>query len=291
MSAFSFRMLDPARPGPFAQYLLPHALRGAQSEQTSFVLVGAVWEQYACGAAALELTGSKARLASLFVDPSIRRKGVARGLLLELEKEAAARGLSKLEVSYTLNSADLDAMDALFLHFGGEPFFYAPVFTMDSAQFHSSPLLGPTFRHDFQPNRHICLFSQLTPEQQQILEEEPPDYLTPSLCRDRLDPSLSPVWLEGDRPVAYVLGGGSPELGFALLAAWRQEGSPASSFLALLRTQLNLCYYQGGGDFLYHVSTVTNQTFALVERITGGVYTVREEHHVSLPLPFPQDRA
>lgn len=290
MPDISLRTLDPVRPGPFTQYLLPPALRSARLHPEDHALVGAVLGRLACGAACVSFSGSHALLTSLFIDPAARRRGGARRLLLEVSQLAAARGIHQLEVSYTLKDEDLEAMDALLQSLGGKPVLYGLTYTMDAAQFHHNPITAAAFRPDFQPDGHIVPFSRLDPDQQQLLEEEPPDYLVPSACRDRMDPALSLVWMEEARPMAFVLGGGDGELGFALLAAWRREDAPARSFIALLRAQLNLCYYRNGGDFLYHVSAVTEQAATLVERITRGTYTALEVHSVLLPLPFVEDK-
>lgn len=282
MDPLSIRRLSGQDITPFSQYLLPQALFQAREAADQADVLGAVWGRFACGAAAVLWRGDRGEVLSLFVDPAVRRKGVAARLLGQIHALALERGVERLAASYSLAGEDLAAMDALFRRAGGEPAFRAPVFGMDSARFHDAPLLSIAFRPSFRPHSAVRTFSQLTREQLAALAEEPgiPGNLTWEACQSRADPALSVAWLQDGRVSAYALGGASGPDSYALLASWRSPDAPAHSFLSLLRAQVNLFYYRGG-DFMYYTSALTENPVDLVELLTGGNYNLYEEHTVS----------
>ena len=284
MPLFSLRPLDPKRAGPFAQYCLPQALQEANRDGGEMTFLGAVWDQSACGAAAVRWDRDRGVLISLFVDPLVRGRGVAGALLDQLLEEAAHRSVPLLLASYVLREASLTAMDALFLRRGAKVVPLAPIFEMDSRRYHDSRFLAPAFRPAFQPDPHIQPFSAFSSEQLEELERrtEIPPFLLPSAYRKRLEPRLSLAWVDEGRVLAYILGGESGPAAYNLLSVWREAGAPASCFLRLLTAQLNLCYYRCGGDFLYTLSAVTPEALYLAERLTGGDYTLYEEHFAQL---------
>ena len=286
MSRLSFRPLDPIGPGPFAQYLLPSVVQMASRSPGDLTCLGAVWDQSACGAAAVRWTQDCGVLVSLFVDPLIRGQGVAGALLDRVIEACARRGVTALSASYVLRGGELDAMDALFRSRGAEPVPMAPTYEMDTSRFHQARFLSPAFQPDFRPDSHVQVLTSLSQEQLDALEADPdiPEVLLPSACGDRLEPGLSVAWTDGGRILAYVLGGESGPASCSLLAAWRGADAPASSFLSLLQAQLNLCYYRCGGDFRYFLSAISPGAAVLTEHLTGGDYTLYEEHAVWLDL-------
>lgn len=286
MSGLSFRSLDPVRPGPFAQYLLPSVMQAAGRSPGGLTCIGAVWGRSACGAAAVLWTEDCGVLASLFVDPLVRGQGVAGALLDRVVEACARRGVTGLSASYVLRGGELDAMDALFRSRGAEPVPMAPAYEMDSSRFHQARFLSPAFQPGFRPDGHVHPLPSLPQELLDDLEanRDIPKVLLPSACRDRLEPGLSVAWTDEGRILAYLLGGESGPASYSLLAAWRGADAPASSFLDLLQAQLNLCYYRCGGDFRYFLSAVTPGTAVLTERLTGGDCTLYEEHAVWLDL-------
>lgn len=287
MPQFSFRLVSPKTLAPFRQYLLPYIAREAGQLDSGLTVLGAVWGELACGAAALRRSAETCELVSLFVDPQVRRRGVG-GALADLALERSAReGTYFLTASYVLGGEELAAMDALFVRRGGIPQAVAPVYTMHSAEFHENRLLCAAFRPQFQPASQLCPFSRLKPEQLERLGEEKgiPFQVSLEGCRGRMDLELSLAWVSGGQIGAYILGYENTPGSFVLSAAWRGSAPPAS-FLALLRGQLNLCYYQGGGDFFYHVSAVSPAADQLVQKITGGHFRRLEEHRVALPIPI-----
>lgn len=288
MPQFSFRLVAPKALAPFSQYLLPHIAREAGRPDSGLAVLGSVWGELACGAAALRPGAETCELVSLFVDPQVRRRG-AGGALTDLALECSAReGARFLTASYVLGGEELTAMDALFARRGGPPRTVAPVYTMDSARFHQNSLLRAAFLPGFRPAAQLCPFSRLKPEQleQLFTENDIPFPLSLEGCQGRVDPELSLAWVSEGRVGAYILGYESTPGSFVLSAAWRGSAPPAS-FLSLLRGQVNLCYYQGGGDFLYHVCAVSPAADQLIHKITGGNFRLLEEHRVSLPVLSP----
>ena len=288
MAQISFRLLDGTAPGPFGQYLLPQARR-ALAEGCPYTLLGAVWDDRACGAAAVSWLGGDGELLSLFVDPAARRQGVAGHMLALLLEEGARRGQEHLTASYTLRGEELDAMDALFRRLGGAPEDVATTYMMDSTRFHRPPV-GAAFQPRFTPHPAAVPFSRLSPQALEALEGEAvPPFLRPSAFRDRMDGGLSLAWMEGDRIISYLLGTVEEERTCVLLSAWRSPETPAASFLPLLLAWLNLCRYRMGGEFRCCLSAVSPQAQALVERIAGGDYEIYRERQVLLPIPKRQE--
>ena len=267
----------------FSQYLLPQVDRAIRLAEPSWVVVGAVWDQFACGAAAVRCNEKTAELASLFVDPQVREKGIGGQLLDRAMEEAGARGCRELSVRYLLTGGELAAMDRLVAHRGkimpeDNPFVYG----MDSSRYREHPLLGAAFRPGFRPHPSVVPFPELSAEQRGSLEarKDIPSFLRPS---EKMEPALSVAWTEDRAVTGYLLGGEAGFGDFSLVAAWLEK--PPSAFLHLLRAQLNLCFYRCGGDFRYFASPVNPRTERLLERLTGGVYTRYEEHAAVLSPP------
>lgn len=275
---------DPASPGPFTQYLLPHIAAQARREPERFAALGAVWREYAVGAAAVRLEDPEqpepAVLESLFVDPQARGQGAGAGLLRRAAEAARRRGAKALSVSYALSGAELEAFDRMVRAMGAEPAFHAPVYTIDSAAFHDSPALGAAFSPDYVPPPQIVPFSRLSAEQRQALDarEDVPEFVAPAGRGRLLDEALSLAWVENGAVAGFVLGCESAPGSFTQLGVWRAQDAPQGCFRALQLAHVNLCYYYGGGDFLYHLSAVTERSEELVQRVTGGKYRRLEEH-------------
>lgn len=288
MAQISFRLLDGTEPGPFGQYLLPQARR-ALAGGGPHTLLGAVWDEQACGAAAVSWLGGDGELLSLFVDPAARRQGVAGHMLALLLEEGARRGQDYLAASYTLQGEELDAMDALFRRLGGAPEDVAPTYVLDSARFHRPPV-GAAFQPQFTPHPAAVPLSRLSPQALAALEGEAvPPFLRPSAFRGRVDDGLSLAWLEGDTPSAFLLGRAEGADTCVLLAAWRHREAPAVPFLPLLLAWLNRCWYRMGGEFRCCLSAISPQAQALVERIAGDDYEIYRERQVLLPIPKRQE--
>ncbi len=285
MAHYSFRVLNEQDLAVFSQYLLPQTAQAIRREASSWLVVGAVWERFACGAAAVRCSGSTAELASFFVDPQARGNGVGRRLLERTMEQAGARGCEALSVRFLLAGEELAAMDRLVCRWGrltaeANPYVYG----MDTARYHEHSLLGASFRPGFRFPPSAKPFSSLSAAQLEALEarEDIPAFLRPSVCRAKTEPSLSVAWTVDGVVTGYLLGCETGLRDFSLIAAW--QAKPSTAFLHLLRTQLNLCFYRCSGDFRYYASPVTPRAERLLQRLTGGVYTRYEEHAAVLPL-------
>ena len=279
---------DPAAPGPYEQYFLPYAAEAARREPERYVMLGAAWKRYAVGAAAVapdDENPDGARLESLFVDPQMRGRGVGTALLSAAVKAAAARGAETLNVSYILAGEELAAMDRVVRKLGGEPEFYLPAYTMDISEFHTSRLLGRAFRPDYRPPKEVVPFTALTPEQLDALyaDAEVPWYVHPR-NRVRMQPGLSLAYVQEGRVTGFWLGCMSTPGNYAVQGVWRSAAAPLSTFHILVTAHLSLCYYHGGGDFLYHCSPAVEFADELIQRYSEGNYRRLEDHRATIPL-------
>lgn len=283
---------DPAAPGPYEQYFLPYVAAAARREPERFAFIGAARGRFAVGAAAITPDGDEpyaAAVASLFVDPLSRRQGVGTALLAACAQAAEARGAEALTLSYILGGDELAAMDAAVRKLGGEPEFYLPVYTMNTAEFHASRLLGRAFRPDYKMPEEVMPFTRLTPEQLEALYDDPevPWYVHPR-NRVRMQPGLSLAYVQDGRVTGFWLGCMSTPGNYAVQGVWRSESAPLATFHVLVAAHLSLCYYHGGGDFLYHCSPAVEFADELIQRYSEGNYRRLEEHHAAFALD-PKD--
>ena len=295
--AGSYCKYDAARPGPYEQYLLPHIAAQARWDPERYAALGAVWNGCAAGAAAVSLEEDNPReavLESLYVDPLARGRGIGTELARLAAQEALQRGAETLSLSYTLRGAELDAMDRIVRGLGGEPRFHANVYTLESAKFHDSPVFGWTLTSSFHPAPNVKRFRDLTQAQIQRLNEneEIPDYLRPEARKDVMDPALSLAWVEDGAVSGFLLTSrGGPD-SYAAVSGWRSDSAPGDAYVHLLMACANLCYYETGGDFLYHLSPITDRSEAMVRAYVGELCSRLEEHRAELWLPVePDDEA
>ena len=285
----SFCRLGRTLPAPFAGYVLPYVRRELARAKTdsAFTVLGAMWNGLACGAAVAEWGADAGELRSFFVDPKARGCGVAGHLLDLLLTEGARLGARTLYFNYILKDDELAAMDALVRARSGVCETGAPVCGMRSDDFQSSPLLGPALRADWQRQKEIVLFSELTQRQRALLEtgNTLPDFLRPSALGERLDGALSCAWLEDGKPVAFALGFQSGERMFCQSSIWRGPNAPKGSFRALICTQVNQCWYRSGGSFVFFVSPINPRAAAMAEWFTGGNYEPYSQREAEIPIP------
>ena len=216
---------DPAEPGPYEQYILPHIAAEMRLEPENFAALGAVWNNCAVGAAVItedpDAPGAAA-LASLFVDPQVRGKGIGTALLDASIRAAAGAGAEALTLSYTLPGEELEAMDRAVSTLGGKPEFRLPVYTMDSADFHDSRLLRRAFRPDYRMPENVVRFSDLTPEQLEALFADPEaPWYSPGM-----DPELSLAYLQNGYVVGFWLGCLSTPGNYAVQGIWSSPAAP-----------------------------------------------------------------
>ena len=279
---FTLFVFDPAKPGPYEQYIMPHISGEMKQEPEHFAAVGASWNHCAIGAAVITEDPDEpgaAAVVSLFVDPEVRRRGVGTALLAACAKAAAEAGAEKLTISYTLDGEDLEAMDLAVRAMGGVPEFRRPVFTMSSTDFRDSRLVGRAFRPDYRRQANIVRFLDLTPEQLEALHENPdaPWY------NPWMQPELSLAYLHEGRVAAFMLGRISTPGSYAVQGIWKSSSAPFNTIHTLLIAHVNLCYtHAGGGDFLYHCSAAEELVFKLIQTYTEGKYRRFDEHHAEL---------
>ena len=285
MARYSIRLLKKQELAVFSQYLLPQTYREIRRCAPPWIVLGALWGRFACGAAAVRCSGDTADLASLFVDPQVRGEGIGGALLDQAMALAGEQDCKELAAKYLLAGQELAAMDRLLGCRGKVLTREKPlVYGMDSERYHSHSLLGVAFRYDYQPAASVVPFSSLSAEQLERLEarDEIPSFLRPSVNRARMLPDLSVAWMSDGTATGYLLGSAVGLRDFSLIAAWQER--PSTAFLHLLRAQLNLCFYRSGGDFRFFVSPVNPRTERLLLRLTGGAYTRYEKHAAVLPL-------
>ena len=274
-------VLDPAEPGPYEQYILPHISEEMRLEPERFAALGAVWNQRAVGAAVITEDPDDpgaAALASLFVDPKVRDKGVGTALLGASVKTAAAAGADRLTLFYTLAGEDLEAMDRAVRALGGMPEFRLPVYTMDSTDFHNTRLLGRAFRPDYRRPENVVRFLDLTPEQLETLFDDPEaPWYSPGM-----QPELSLAYLKDGQVVGFWLGRVSRPGNYAVQGIWRSPAAPFNTLNALLAAHVNLCYSHCGGDFLYHCSTGVEFAERILQTYTEGKCRRLEGHRAVL---------
>ena len=272
---------DPARPGPYEQYILPHIPPEMRREPERFAALGAAWNGCAVGVAVItedpDVPGA-ATLASLFVDPQVRRRGVGTSLLRASVKTAAAAGAERLTLFYTLSGEDLEAMDRAVRTLGGNPEFRLPVYTLDSTDFHTSRLLGRAFRPDYRIPVNVVRFTDLTSEQLKALHADPEaPWYSPGM-----QPELSLAYLNDGYVAAFWLGRMSTPGNYAVQGIWSSIAAPFNTFHVLLTAHVNLCYSHSGGDFLYHCSTGVEFAERILRTYTGGKYRRLEQHRAVL---------
>lgn len=274
-------VFDPAKPGPYEQYILPHITAKMRLEPKRFAALGAAWNNFSVGAAALtedEDDPGAAALASLFVDPQVRRWGIGTALLGASVKAAMAAGAKRLTLSYTLSGEELEAMDRAVRALSGKPEFCIPVYTMDSVDFHNSRLLGRAFRPDYRMPGNVVRFTDLTPEQLDALHSDPEaPWYSPGM-----QPELSLAYLKDGHVVGFWFGCMSVPGNYAVQGIWRSPAAPFNTFHVLLTAHVNLCYSHSGGDFLYHCSTAVESAETILKTYTGGKYRRLEQHRAVL---------
>jgi len=294
MVSVSFCRLGRNIPEPFAGYVLPYVRKAiAETDgNTECTVLGAMWNGLACAAAVAQWDETDGTLLSLFVDPKARGCGIAGKLMEHILEEGRRLGRDFLFVDYILKDEELAAMDALVERLGGDTENGAPVCGMSSEDFLDHPLLGPALHPGWQRPGNIRLFSELTPQQLEALgsPENLPAFLSPASLGDRVDPALSAVWLEGDKPAAFALGFQSGDRMFCQSSIWRGKEAPEGSFRALICTQVNQCWYRSGGDFVFFISPINPRSAAMAEWFTGGNYEPYTQREAMIPLtPEPEE--
>ena len=274
-------LFDPAKPGPYEQYILPHIAAEMRQDPERFAALGAAWNDRAVGAAVItedEDDPGAAALVSLFVDPQARRRGVGSALLDISLKASAGVGAERLTLFYTLEGEDLEAMDGTVRALGGQPEFRYPAYSMDSVDFRESRLLGRAFRPDYSMPKNVVRFSDLTPEQLKMLHADPEaPWYSPGM-----QPELSLAYLKGGQVVGFWLGCTSGPGNYVVKGIWCSPAAPFNTLHALLAAHMNLCWSHCGGEFRYHCATAVKYAEKIVQTYTEGKYQRLEGHSAVL---------
>lgn len=281
-------LFDPAEPGPYEQYILPHITAEMRRVPENFAALGAAWKGFAVGVAVLaedEEDQGAAALASLFVDPQARRRGIGTALINLSQAAAAGAGAERLTLFYTLAGEDLEAMDGFVRSLGGKPEFQYPAYTMDSVEFRDSRLLGRAFRPEYRMPENVVRFSDLTQEQLGMLHADPEaPWYSPGM-----QPELSLAYLNDGQVVGFWLGCMSGPGNYAVQGIWRSPAAPFNTLHVLLTAHVNLCYTHCGGDFLYHCATSVKYAEKIVQTYTKCKYRRLECHRAVLTTPVPEE--
>lgn len=282
----------------FSQYLLPNAAMQAARGGKRLVILGAVFQNLACGAAALRLPdpldgGSAADLLSLFVDPMIRRRGTGTRLLNLAVEKARDAGADWLDASYTAEGEDVQILHRMFRKLGADPESNYSSYSFDSSHFHGTRLLRNIWSCRFRPPQQIVQFSDLNMEQIRSIEADPelPANLMPGRMR-AMDPTMSLAWVNADGTVSgFILGCMSSPGNYANLSTWCTGGAPFGCFYYLLKAQLQRCFYHSGGDFIYHVCSTSAYMDALAEGYSGGKFKKMQLYSVRIDLEKLENQA
>lgn len=290
---WSIRTLDRKELPGFRPYLLPDTARSLERREKDVLALGLVLGRNACAATAARLSGETAELTDLFVDETVRRRGMGRLLLERLTERLAAEGIIRLSASYVLRGEELAAMDRLMLSCG----FSAPrrrsrVFRTHSEGFHQDPRLGAAFSPQYRTPRDVCTLAEAPRVALEELwrGEDIPDYLAPEAFQRRALPELCVAMVQRGRVSAYLLSQEDGDGGIVLLAAVRREGAPPTAFQTLLLELLNRCWYRLGGDFPFYFSVLDSKVERLALLLMGERYEDYEEHSCARLL-FPQTGA
>lgn len=279
------RTLDREGCLPFQSYLLPATAQAMlQRREAGYTAVGAVSGRYSVGIAVLHTEGTAARITDLFVDETVRNRGVGSRLLRAL-LETVPPEIETVTAYYTLSPPLLDYMDALLEDAGfSSPETRAKAYTTRAHSYKGDRLLGRAMDPAYRTPKDVFPFSALSPEAMEELRNAPdiPDLLAWDTYANRVDPDLSVALVKDGRVAAYLLCGEGGEDGFILHAALRREGAPATAFLSLLLDMGNRCYYQKGGDFPLYFSAINDTSNGLAERIMGDRCVAFEGHFCSL---------
>ncbi len=287
----TYRIAEGREREVFAQYLLPVAADLARKDPDHILVPGAVWGDAACGAAALRLVRKgedapvEAELLCLYVDPKVRRNGVAEGLLEYCLDQAAEAGAELFTARYTAEGEQLEALDGLFRKLGYAPDFRLPIYVMESSKYYDAPVVRKAFSPKYQRPDHIVPLSALTPEQKDRLysRADLPEFLHPA-GRLGLNPDLSLVYLMDGEAEGIWLCASTAVGHYSLLGVWRSEAAPVTFVQEMLLAHINHCWYHGGGEISYYMSPAVPYADKLIQAYSKGNYRLLEEHSVELFL-------
>lgn len=276
----------------FSPYLLPRVRRDLQAG-SPILAVGAIYGEYAIGAAAAVVEEGEMKLLSLFVDKDTRRCGVGRELLRGLADVFSEMGISveTASANYMLEEENHLAVSAFLQRMGFETAITSSrIFSVDSAKLHETTVLGSALSTKYQADPHVRPFSALTKKQMEEIEgeENAPSFLKPSAIQSRILRQASMAWVEDGRILGWLIASQSFDGEIILSAAYRREEAPGDCFLKLLRAFANRCYLTLGRDYLVYVCAISEEVSRLVERIARGTQQEYTNYEASTggEIPF-----
>ena len=274
MTDLKLYILDKTNAGPFAPYLMPQ-VRQYIGDGKELLALGAAVEGHSVAAVAASAEHGRLHLVSLYVDPEMRRQGIATVLLRELGKRVNALGVhvEGAKVYYMEEEEDTAVLAAFLRSAGfGELKLADRLFAVDTADLHDLPGLREALSTDFQPDPHVRPYASITPEQLREIEEDESvlDCLKPSAMRFNLMRSASTIWVEDGHVLGWILAYQGVDGEIVMASACKREGAPDGCFRKLLFSLANRCYMMLGRDFKTYILTINEHSGGLVEKLSGG---------------------
>ena len=226
------RILTPELLPAFLPYLSDEAVQAIREKQEGLLALGAVTDDFhSCGAACAAADPEGLVLFSLFVDPQIRRQGVASLLLNRLEEQAPI-----VDACSFVPQEDLAGLTA-FLNVRGFRLDCeeSPVMQLRCSDMRQSPRCRRAFLPNFRPDSNVVPFSQLTDgELEELLRDDSiPAYLRPDhFEQEVLTSPLSFAYRYKGAPAAYFLAVPVAD-GAAVKAAVSRSMAHGAAFLQL----------------------------------------------------------
>jgi len=266
--------LDKSNAAPFATYLLP-AVREEIAAGRNMIAVGAADDSHAYGAAAAQIRNGEMRLISVYVDKSVRRKGIGTALVeglaqLVLEQDDSVMGAV---ADYMIEDEDQKGIEKFLKRMGfSEPQESHRLFAVDTARLHKMPYIGAAFSVHFQDDPHIRTFAEITDEQMKEIAEDSsvPAPLKPDNSFHHIWKRAATIWVEDGHVMGWLLCYQGFDGGIVLSAACKRAGAPKGCFHKLLLSSANRCFVMLGHDFTCYISTINEHAGSLVEKIAAG---------------------
>lgn len=278
----NIRLIDRVQLSGFRPYLLPQTAAAIERGDKNVIAIGAVTGRNSVGAAAVRIDGAgDLRLTDLFVDKTVRRRGVGSFLLESLIETLSSVGRMDIVARYALEPEEQASMDAILVGHGfTEPETAARNFRAMSEDYREHGIIGRAFSPRYRTPENVAPFSELNREAIDELEtaEDIPAELSWSRLKDRALPDLSVALVHEGKALAYLLAEESADGGFVLLAAVSRKEAPPTAFITLFLELVNRCIYRAGGEFPFYFATINDHSEQLARILTEGRCREYEEH-------------
>jgi cytochrome P450/GNAT superfamily N-acetyltransferase len=185
---YSFGLLTPEETQVYESMTFPklRTMLAGAGNNSRVVAVGAAAGEQPAGLALAEIwkVGEKATLRSLYVEPEHRRRGVATGLMSEIEEVLRNRGCESVEVIYMTGKPSTQAVEQLLENGGyGVPQLRSGLAKLSSEALTTLPWAKRT---ELPPGFTICPWAEISDKQRAGIEESQrtkpwiPEELSPS---------------------------------------------------------------------------------------------------------------